>query len=267
MSRTEAIGLIQGRGEVGRRRGKSCSRRALSNRLATRGGSSFSTWRVKNQLPTPPTMTRCYVVGLPTCPYLTTQHPPSPRTGRHVGGFSRGRGGSTVPSLRDGTDETLPYPERSRPARRGGQGRGGEGGGKPRTEARRAPEGQNGTKMTTGKGRTTKALRGAGSDSGERFLPRSQIDPSGPVHWRVTLAGCYPEVCGDRRQAVAAAKRARLKGLRGDPHEGRDGLEALAGQRRGLPRVFRGWCSRRWFWAAGGSTTCSTTMALPTPRP
>lgn len=104
--------------------------------------------------------------------------------------------------------------------------------------------------MTTGKGRTTKGPQRAGSDEVKDSLPRSQIDPSGPVHWRVTLAGCYPEVYGDRRQAVAAAKRARLKGYVVTLTR----VETVSRRWRvnGVDcRVFRGWCSRRWFWAAG----------------
>lgn len=66
--------------------------------------------------------------------------------------------------------------------------------------------------MTTGKGRTTKGPLRAGCDEVKDSLPRSQAEPSGPVHWRVTLAGCEPDTYSDRRLARAAAKRARLKG-------------------------------------------------------
>lgn len=66
--------------------------------------------------------------------------------------------------------------------------------------------------MTTGKGEQTKRPHRAGSDEVKDSLPRSQIDPSGPVRWRVDIAGCEPDLYSDRRKAVAAAKRARLKG-------------------------------------------------------
>lgn len=66
--------------------------------------------------------------------------------------------------------------------------------------------------MTTGKGEQTKGPQRAGCDEVKDSLPRSQIDPSGPVHWRVALAGCEPDTYSDRRRARAAVKRARLKG-------------------------------------------------------
>jgi hypothetical protein len=66
--------------------------------------------------------------------------------------------------------------------------------------------------MTTGKGRTTKGPQRAGCDEVKDSLPRSQTEPSGPVRWRVALAGCEPDTYSDRRRARAAAKRARLKG-------------------------------------------------------
>lgn len=75
-----------------------------------------------------------------------------------------------------------------------------------------ALEGQIGANMTTGKGRTTKGPQRAGSDEVKDSLPRSQIDPSGPVRWRVDIAGCEPDLYNDRRKASAAAKLARLKG-------------------------------------------------------
>lgn len=37
-------------------------------------------------------------------------------------------------------------------------------------------------------------------------------EATGPVRWRVTIAGCEPDTYSDRRKAVAAAKLARLKG-------------------------------------------------------
>ena len=37
-------------------------------------------------------------------------------------------------------------------------------------------------------------------------------EATGPVRWRVTIAGCEPDLYGDRRRALAAAKLARLRG-------------------------------------------------------
>lgn len=81
-------------------------------------------------------------------------------------------------------------------------------------------------------------------------LPRSQTRPSGPVHWRVTLAGCEPDTYSDRRRARAAVKLARLKGYVVTLTR----VETVSRRWRVNSvdcRVFRSWCSRRWFWAAG----------------
>ena len=37
-------------------------------------------------------------------------------------------------------------------------------------------------------------------------------EATGPVRWRVDIAGCEPDLYSDRRKAVAAARLARLKG-------------------------------------------------------
>lgn len=110
--------------------------------------------------------------------------------------------------------------------------------------------GQIGAKMTTGKGRQQKGPQRAGSGEVKDSLPRSQAEPSGPVHWRVTLAGCEPDLYNDRRKASAAAKRARLKGYvvtltRVETVSRRWQVSGV------LCFVWRGWVSKRWRWAAG----------------
>ena len=104
--------------------------------------------------------------------------------------------------------------------------------------------------MTTGKGEQTKGPQRAGCDEVKDSLPRSQIDPSGPVRWRVDIAGCEPDLYSDRRKASAAAKRARLKGYVVTLTR----VETVSRRWRvnGMDcRVFQSWCSRRWVWAAG----------------
>lgn len=78
----------------------------------------------------------------------------------------------------------------------------------------------------------------------------SRSDFLGPVHWRVTLDGCVPIVYRSRREAVAAAKEARLKGhavalTRVETTARRwrvNGVQCSA---------WRCWWTKRWFWAVG----------------